>query len=1013
MSQMGRYRLGELLGTGGQGKVYAATLEGPGGFRKPVALKVLKKQDVSLRREARMGGLLRHRHLVDIYEVGEVNGEWFCAMELCEGSLASQAPMPPRAVVEVGLQVCDALSYAHRELGLVHLDLKPDNLLHAGGIVKVADLGIARAQGFQTEEGVRGTPGFMAPEQRFGGHVDARADVYALGVTLMQLATGFRRTATATWVDVETLATVEDAATTDSPLLTARGPDWLWPVLVRALETDPADRFASMAELALALEALPVDGVDLAGALGTVRTVGIEASDVSLPVRDDSFLGRDVDRRRLTEALSRGCLVTLLGPAGVGKTRLSVEVAKDCGLDVVFCDLSQARTAAAMLFVTARALDVSLSHRDARRQLGRALAARGEVVLVLDNFEQLSDEAAAVVAQLHHLAPGARIVVTSRVPLGVASEELIRIDPLAVEAATTLLADRAALRGVDVRDHPLLAELATRLEGLPLAIELAAGRLGVLSIEDVLGRLGLGLLRSASDDRHGTLRSALDWSWDLLSPRERTGLAELSVFAGSWSIEAAEQTLSESAGVLDLLQSLVEHSVVRSVGDARFGMLVSVREYAGEQLDDDGAAAMRHGRFYAERWTPDEIIGVESRGGQVRQQIDAELANVRSAVERAIQRGDGPTAAAALRVVWTVLSNQGPFDDALELAGRVVAIENLSERDQASVWLIVGRTRSLTGDAARAILDYERAGALARRIGDRHIEGVALNNMATGRIESGHITEAEVLFRKALALHRQEGSVRGQGVALSDLGVAVQQQGRIDEARGILESALRVTRRAHDTATEGVVLSNLGVLHMERGSLDLARSYYEAAVEIQHLLRRWRSKAISLGNLGLVFARDGRLDAARPILEQSLATHRALGNRRFQGVTLGNLGILHHMQGRGSEALHALLEARALAEAASDRRFEGYWYAWLARIQPDHPEVDGWLDRGEALLRAVADPATLSELLAIRVEVLCKRGELQAAAAQLEEAEKLVPPGHSDAHAEIERVRAILQERLK
>jgi len=181
MKRLGRYRLRQILGRGGVGLVYEGVLQGPGGYTKPVAVKVLHRSDESLRREARIGGLLRHQHLVDVYEVGEDQGQWFCAMELCSGgSLSHHLPLPRRAVIEAGLQVCAALQYAHEALGLVHLDIKPENLLLADGIVKVADLGIARAEGFEGDGRIRGTPGHMAPEQARGGAVDARADVYAL-----------------------------------------------------------------------------------------------------------------------------------------------------------------------------------------------------------------------------------------------------------------------------------------------------------------------------------------------------------------------------------------------------------------------------------------------------------------------------------------------------------------------------------------------------------------------------------------------------------------------------------------------------------------------------------------------------------------------------------------------------------------------------------------------------------------------------------------------------------------
>lgn len=199
---IGRYHRVRSLGRGGQGQVDEAVLHGPGGLRKRVALKLLAGGD-GLRREASIAGLLRHPHLVDVYEVGEQDGVWFCAMELCSGgSLAERGALPPRAVVEIGLQVCAALQYAHEELALVHLDLKPSNLLLDGEVVKVADLGMAQAAGF-SDRRRGGTLGYMAPEQAQGRPVDARSGVFALGVTLVELATGRRLVPSAPTFDLD------------------------------------------------------------------------------------------------------------------------------------------------------------------------------------------------------------------------------------------------------------------------------------------------------------------------------------------------------------------------------------------------------------------------------------------------------------------------------------------------------------------------------------------------------------------------------------------------------------------------------------------------------------------------------------------------------------------------------------------------------------------------------------------------------------------------------------------
>ncbi|MCP4845415.1 MAG: serine/threonine-protein kinase PknK, partial [Actinomycetia bacterium] len=378
MQRLGRYERGPILGKGGAGRVYEAVLHGPRGFTKPVALKVLHHGHESLRREARIGGLLRHRNLVDVYEISDDGGQWFCAMELCSGgALSKHVPLPPRAVVEVGLQVCAALQYAHEDLGLVHLDIKPQNLLLADGVVKVADLGISHAEGF--EEGRRaGTPGYMPMEQAHGAELDARADIYALGVTLVGLATVSRPSRPGTvdpcTVDSAALARLAGQDADEGYVPTGPGsepeaaplppgvPAWLAPAVSRCLAQWPDDRWPDMASLAEALRGLTVDGPGLREAVGWVPAPAPVRPDTNLGLEPDAFVGRQAELAMLTEALTSPCLLTLKGPAGIGKSRLASTAARRwhrrTGRPAWFCDLSDARGLEGLVGAVARTLDV-------------------------------------------------------------------------------------------------------------------------------------------------------------------------------------------------------------------------------------------------------------------------------------------------------------------------------------------------------------------------------------------------------------------------------------------------------------------------------------------------------------------------------------------------------------------------------------------------------------------------------------------------------------------------------
>jgi len=1008
--RFGRYELHSVMGEGGAGRVYAATLHGPGGLRRPVALKVLHDRAASLQREARIGGLLRHRHLVDVYEVGEEDGQWFAAMELCSGgALSAYLPLPPKAVVEVGLQVAAALQYAHEELGLVHLDIKPANLLLKDGVVKVADLGIAQARGFSSDAHVRGTPGYIAPEQLRGLPVDARTDLYALGVTLVVLATGAMprsgdttdwgallsgasKTAPETWSFATLVAeTGSDVPTVREP---AAGqldliPEWLLPAIQGCLPPDPDERWADMTTLAAALRALDVEGEGLREAIRWSPPPAVRQHATNLGREPDPFVGREDELETLGAALERPGLVTLKGPAGIGKSRLADAAARRwrarTGGQAWRCELSEARTLEGLLFTVASALDVPISRGDADTlvtQLGNAIAGRAReessgVVLILDNFEHLA-ALGPTLARWMALAPEARLVVTSRQPLGVDGERLITLGPLAPTDARELLVTRAHQRGSAVGGDPSLDELVSRLDGLPLALELAAGRLGVLSVQDVLSRLGLSLLRSDSDGRHGTLRAALDWSWELLDDTERGALAQLSVFAGGFTLEAAEAVLDlagasdDRPGVMALVQSLVDKSLVHplSLGaelsarrtEPRFGLYSSLHEYAAARLREFGEPAAiegRHGRYYAGFGSDEALEMLFIDGGGARLwALHAELDNLRVAHRRARSRGDRRVVVRTAFAAFDVLKRQGPIATAMAMLEDAVAV---TEADGNPPWergrleRLLGELKRIRGQMEESEAHYETALRLSRVAGDRLSEGFARGYLGVlahlqGRPEEasehyaialsiqreaghrrgeaytllnrgnllsdqGEIEEARSHYKASLAIHRARGDRQGEAQNLATLGILHAQQGEFDEAEVYFEGALLGNREAGDRLGEGLSLTNLGILHRHQGKLELSQANYADALTIHQEAGHRRSEAIALLNIGVTCAGLGRTDEAMAHYTASLAINRSLNSNSEVSHVLVNLGSLHFNEGRYEEALSYFEETLTIQRA--------------------------------------------------------------------------------------------------
>ncbi len=980
---LGRYTLGRILGEGGAGRVHEAVLRGPGGFRKPVALKILHTGAEELRREARLTGLLRHPNLVDVYEIGEADGVWFCALELCTGgTLAAHTPLPPRAAVEVALQVCAALQYAHEELGLIHLDLKPQNLLIAeDGTIKVADLGIARAQGFSDRCRVQGTPGYMAPEQERGLHLDARADIYALGVTMLELFVGARPVAGGT-MDVDSLdppvstldrsetmhieeLTGEPAAQRSCVFEFAGVPKAVEPIIARCVAEYVEDRWPDMASLGAALNAVEVGGPGLREALDLEQPSELAHSTTNLTALCDAFVGRDAELATLVQALDGPCLVTLKGPAGVGKTRLAMTAAarwhETTGSQAWFCDLSGAHSQSDLLHHVAATLRVPLAqgdHQALANQLGHAIAARGPCALVLDNFEQIAD-LAPVIQGWRKRASEARLVVTSRVPLHLPSEAVLSVEPLSFDAGMALVVARAAERGAQVATDPNLAELVTRLDGLPLALELAAGRLGVLSVADVLERLGLAMLRRGTSDRHGTLSAALDWSWELLEATERTALAQLSVFSGGFTIEAAEAVLDLGGrSVLDTVSALVDRSMVSSSSGSRFRLLSSVQEYAKGKLEGLDTE-VRHGRHFARSGTGEAIDALHRHGGQARRDVlIAEIDNITEACRRAVTRGDGETATQTLAAAWEVLELRGPFEAGASLAEQVLTLNTLDPLEGASAATIAAEINNRCGRTQQAIPLLHRALAAARASGDPRQVGKSLTQLSRVEMDQGERDSANQHLDEAIASFREVRDRLGQGIIQGRRGLFHFRQGRIDQARADYQEALEIHRELGNRRFEAIVAGNLGVLMAQLGAMEEARGHHEAALAAYREVGDRRGEAVALGSLAGWCRGQGLREQAHAHHKEACEIHREVGNRRYEAIELGNIGVHLFEQGQLDRARAHYKQALEVHREIGNQRSECLvmsWLGMLARREGKRDEARRWHEQSLDLALAIGN----------------------------------------------------------
>ena len=687
----------------------------------------------------------------------------------------------------------------------------------------------------------------------------------------------------------------------------------------------------------------------------------------NLPAERDAFVGRRTELSALADRLDSGArLLTVLGPGGTGKTRFVRRYAwtwlGDWPGGVYFCDLAEARSLEGIYFAVASGLQVPLGKDDPAVQLGHAIAGRGRCLVILDNFEQVVEHAGATVGGWLDRAGEAAIVVTSRERLQLPGEQVFTIEPLPVaREAVELFVARARAQLPDfaltASNRDAVARIAALLDGLPLAIELAAARVRVLSpaqiVEHMHDRFALLAGSRGAAARQATLRAAIDWSWDLLAPWEQAALAQCSVFDTGFTLEAAQAVLDltpwpQAPATMDAVQALVDKSLLRAwlpnqerrydIDEPHFGMYLSIREYAAHRLDAAGtdarsAAEHAHGRHFA-TFGSDAAIEAYSRVGGVRrlQALVLDLDNLVSACRRATARGDGGIAVANYRAAWEVLERQGPFTLGITLGERVLALDRIDRPARVDALLTCARASERAGHPEDAQVLLDEAMALTRAMSDRRREGVVLGLIGGLYREQGRMADAQPCLEQSLALHREFGNRFGEARVRQSLGNLHDQLGRPVDSRAHHEAGLAIYRELGDRRAEGHALAGLAILDRHQGRLEPARANYEAALAIHRELADRRGEGIALGNLGNVYLDQGDSEGAKAHYQGALVIHREVGSRTAEAYALANLGLVQRNDGRLEEAQSNLREALAISREVRDRYHEPHVLGCLGGV---------------------------------------------------------------------------------
>jgi predicted ATPase/DNA-binding CsgD family transcriptional regulator len=686
----------------------------------------------------------------------------------------------------------------------------------------------------------------------------------------------------------------------------------------------------------------------------------IDQARSNLLQEPNSFVGRERELDELRRFVHGVRATTLCGSGGIGKTRLALRVLAGLRSEfpdgVWFIELGDLRQPELVVSRVASVIGVDEEPgRPMLETLADALRPRS-LLLALDNCEHLIEACANLCHRLLASSPGLRVVATSREPLRVAAESVWLVPPLALPPsagvggaddvgsydAIRLFADRAAaaMPGFSLTPANLAATAAVcrALDGVPLAIELAAAWVRVLSVEQIAARLADRFRLLTTGDRTApprqrTLRAAIDWSHDLLSAGEQALLRRLSVFAG-WSLDMAEQVCAdEQVGpgeVLDLTASLVGKSLIEvepeALGQTRYRMLDTIREYAGARLDAAGETEMMRRRFreYTLRATEEELaIGMAqvpapwSASVDVFRRYDVDAGNVREVLARCLADRDaesGLRICTAVRPCWIV---RGTFAEGADWFDSLLALDTAGVPEAVRGAALTGRAQlALAGDPERAE-EYATVGlGLSRAAGDGFWEAGALNLLAEAALHAGRADQAAARADEALGVARTAGDAWNEGYALGTRAAAAAHLGSLREARELGEAALAVMQGIDQQWGCARTRLGLGDLARLRGDHGEARRHYTEALPVLREVSARPEIARCLAGLGRIAMEQGELAIARDQLAESLRLSRESGSRIGMARGLRAFAALAAHEGRPAEALQLAAAVNALYEAA-------------------------------------------------------------------------------------------------
>jgi serine/threonine protein kinase/tetratricopeptide (TPR) repeat protein len=1030
--KLGRYQVMAMLGQGSFGSVYLV--------RDPLlerlaAIKLLHRCDSpelaeAYLQEARRAARLQHSGVVRVYDYGVDADRPYIVMEYVAGTslqrvLAQKRILAADEAAELILKICTALDAAH-QMGMVHSDMKPANILMDSlGQPHIADFGLAISNEQPVEKAVCGTPRYMAPEQVRGerDRLNSQTDIWSLGVIFYEMLVGNCP------FNADTIPELFDAIKSSEPLppeppLHGLAEEFL-PIVKKCLKKNQAERPASAQRLAESVQR-SLENWRIHGAQHSVSASQLSAFKPrqALTPPPHSLVGRSDVQSQLTALLgdSRVRQITVTGPAGIGKSdvvRHTLTAHKNASNSTVWIDAVSCGSKEELLVAVALALGSDQPDKTPTAEsLAEIISLQGSRVVVLDHIEPIHTEAVAILSSWVQACPECTFVCICRQSTHIAGEKLVEVPPLPLTsesgnelpASAELFLERAKESSPNfaISDSNRLdiLEICRRLEGIPLAIVLAAGRVRVLKPKQILQRLDetFAVLRSPRKDlnpRHQTLENAILWSLELLEEEERQTFLSACLFPGSFSLELAEQVLDpETDGfVLDHLQSLREKNLLltKDQGDEiRFGMFQSVRAIGLPQALQTQDKADFLNRL-AEVLLPlatqlaKEVVG--SNGGAALGALETELPLIQACVEFAAESGQVDTAADLALAANSLLEVRGPLPlriQLLELVANAGEKHNSDQSRLVDIDCALSQAHQTAGNLDTARKVAEQAAAYSQSAVATP-EDLALCNLRHAEIQLA-TGESDAMFKSL-----NEAIRTGEAAGLKDVVLRAfvaktlghWRSGQLDETLLTADQAITLAKELSDTMRSAAAMRLQGHVYSRRGDFSQAKEVYAQAHEAVVKLGDRRQLQRSLASLGMVAAEQGQFDEAMQHYIQAYDVARRMGDLRGMAMSLTNRGLASMDQGDADAALGCFAEAEQLNRRAGNAfgvalNMGHRGGALLARGQTK--ESLRTLIEAESLLRDHVHMFQLACVLTEKADALSIMGRIDLALETLEEA---------------------------